>query len=350
MAQLIDFPSSNIPVRHPKWELVYAGKPITAGIARMVTEVTYTEKLNGEASELEVKIADDKKRWQGAWFPDKGDVVHLEIGYENETMLDCGDFQIDELELTGAPDEFHLRCISAAITTAARTPTSVGYENQTLLSIATTIAAKHGWTISGLPATINVSYGRVTQNKETDLGFLRRLANGANYYFTVQGNNLIFWSRPAAEALPAVLQITRTMLTRFSFKSKAHQIYKAARVSYLNPATKQLVTQSVAANPAVPNGDTLDITDRAENAQQAQIKAQAALHDLNMLTVTGELTLPGSTSLHAGLNVGVEGFGAYDGTYQITSARHRLDRSSGYTTEIEIRQCAGGDADNSAGD
>lgn len=342
MADLVNF-----PVPHPKWELWYSGKNVTRDIAPMVTGVSYTERIDGSGSDAEISLADDQKRWQGPWFPDKGDLVSLKIGYEGKKLLDCGSFEIDELELTGGGDEFHLRCISAAITAAARTRTSIGFETQTLLQIATAIAAKHGWVVSGLPSTLNVSYQRVTQNRETDLGFLRRLASSANYYFTVQGSNLIFWPRQAAETLPATLQIERRMLTRFRFKSKARHIYKAARVSYLNPATKALVTQIVAANPAVPNADTLNLTERAEDGAQARVKAQAALHDANMATVTGELTLPGSTLLRAGRNVSVEGFGAYDGTYQIVNARHRLERSSGYTTEIEIRQGAGAGADNS---
>ncbi len=127
-------------------------------------------------------------------------------------------------------------------------------------------------------------------------------------------------------------------MTRFHFKGRTHHVYKAAVVSYLSPQTKQLITQSVSASPAVSNGDTLNIPERAENQQMALAQAQAQLHDANMLAATGTLTTPGTVNLMAGLTIEVSGFGVHDGTYLITSAHHRLSRAGGYSTETKMRR------------
>lgn len=53
------------------------------------------------------------------------------------------------------------------------------------------------------------------------------------------------------------------------------------------------------------------------------------------------LTLIGNPKLVAGNTVQLEDCGRLSGKYLIESARHRRDRSSGYTTELEVKRVAG---------
>jgi uncharacterized protein len=324
------------PIRHPRWLLTYTGVNITADISRMVTEISYTDKASHSSDELQVTLEDRDRRWQGPWFPTRGDIVTLLIGYDGEELLPCGDFQVDELELNGPPDTFHLKCIAAGVTPSIRTPRSAAYESQTLGQIAATVAQRHSMTVTGAPQNINVSFARVTQRHETDLAFLRRLAQAHNYDFSIRGSQLVFYSRTALEAKAPVLQVVRTQIKKFEFKTKTQQVYQAATVSYQNPATKQLISQS-AQDSTAPTGDTLNIVTRCETPQQATLKAQAALHDANMLQVTGHLTMEGTTLLVAGNNLSLSGFGTFDGNYHIDESRHRLERGSGYETDVEVR-------------
>lgn len=325
------------PVRHPQWVLTYAGKNITADVSNMVTEITYTDHESHVSDEIEVKLEDRDKRWQGPWYPTQGDLLTLQIGYANEPLLPCGDFQIDALELDGPPDAFHIKAIGAGITPSQRTPVSAGYENQTLISIANTIAGKHGFTVTGAPAALNVQFARVTQNNETE-AFLHRLANRYGYDFSVRGKTLVFYAKAALEQAPAVITLQRSDLTKFHFKARTQRIYKAATVSYLSPQTKALISQTVQASPAVATGDTLNMPERAENEQMALAQAQAQLHQENMLQATGTITAPGNTALMAGLKIVAQGFGVHDGKYLVMTAHHKLARSSGYETEVDVRK------------
>lgn len=322
-------------VRSPRWLLIYEGVDITTDVSNMVLSVTYIDRLGGSAGELELGIEDHAQRWQGPWYPVQGDRVNLMIGYESEALLPCGDFQVDELELNGPPDVLHMRCLAAWITPASRTANSVAYENQTLLQIATTIAAKYGWTVVGAADALNVMYARITQKHETDLAFLKRLALTHAYEFTVRGNQLVFYSRASLESQPAVATVTRQSMLRFKFKAKSHRIYEGAEVSYQYPLAKELITQRVPASVPLTTADTLKVIARCENGQQALLKARGALHEANVEQVVASLTMPGSRQLCAGNNLAFSGFGAYDGTYIIQAARHNLTRASGYTTQIE---------------
>src|ERR1700722_13505936 len=99
-------------VKHPAWKLTYAGKVITADISGMMLEVTFTDHEGHIGNDIEVKLADNEKRWQGPWYPQQGDLLNLQIGYRGESPnLHCGDFNIHELELDGPPDTFHIRAL-----------------------------------------------------------------------------------------------------------------------------------------------------------------------------------------------------------------------------------------------
>src|SRR5579863_2171970 len=138
---------ASFSVRSPQWILSYLGVNITADVSQMVVAIRYVDRLDGASGELEVELEDSAKRWQGPWYPTLGDIVSLQIGYSGELLLDCGEFQIDELELDGPPDVMRLRCLAAYITPAMRTANTAAYENAGLLEIAAKIAAKYGLTL-----------------------------------------------------------------------------------------------------------------------------------------------------------------------------------------------------------
>ena len=326
-------------VRHPQWVLIYAGVDITSDISAMVTDITYRDYAAHYTDEVEVVLEDRDRRWQGAWLPTRGDSVILLIGYAGEDLLPCGAFQVDDLEFRGPPDELRLRCIASGITPSIRTQRWAAYESMTLGQVAQTVAARHQMTFIDSAEAPNVQFARVTQSGETDLAFLRRVAWLHNYDFSIRGGQLIFYSRSQLENTPPVYAISRSGVTRFEFRMRSEEVYSSGAAAYHNPATKRLIRQS-ANDVSSPTGDELNIVTRCETAQQANLKATAALHDANMLQTVASLALEGATLLIAGNNTTISGFGMMDGTYHIISSTHRLNRRTGYSTEIEARRVA----------
>ena len=312
----------------------------TADVSQMVLAIRYVDRLEGASGELEVDLEDSEKLWQGPWYPALGDVVSLQIGYGDEALLDCGEFQIDELELDGPPDVMRIRCLAAYITPAMRTANTVAYEGMGVMEIAAQIAAKYGLALVAATSesSSDVVFERVTQRRQTDLEFLKRLAREHNFDFTIRAGQLIFYDRPALESVPAVQTIVRSDTVRFSFRNRSRRIYDGAQFSYFDPDIKELISQSVSANSPSPTGDTLKIVARCENVQQAMVKAEALLHLHNMVFVDTYLESPGCTALVAGNNVNLSGWGALDGTYLIETAQHRLARVAGYSTSIAARR------------
>jgi hypothetical protein len=326
------------PVRTPQWVLTYKGVNITTDISQMVTSITYLDRLDGASGVLEVALEDHEKKWQGPWQPVEGDQVNLMIGYSDGPLLLCGDFQIDDLSLDGPPDLFRLGCLATYITPAMRTANSAGYENQTLIQIATTIASKYGLTMVAAAGQQALVFSRVTQRQESDVAFLKRLARRHNYEFTIRGKQLVFYARQSLERSAPAATITRSDLLRFEFRLKTHRVFKASQVSYFQPEAKKLVTKAVTETTSTPTGDTLKLVARCENGPQAALKAQSALHAANMLREHATFIAVGATAYTAGSTIAISGFGFNDGIYLIESARHRFERATGYTTELNMRR------------
>jgi phage protein D len=332
--------SLSYQVRTPQWVLTYQGVDITADVSDMVRRIEYIDRLDGYSSEVEIELEDHGKRWQGPWYPVLGDQIDLQIGYRGGALLVCGSFQVDQVELDGPPDSMKIRCLGTYVTQAMRTASTSSYENVSLVQIAGLIATKYGLMLIAAPAAdeSEIVFQRVTQRRETDLEFLERLAREHGYIFAVRGVQLVFYPHALLQDAPAVLTIARADVDRFSFQNRTQQMYGAARVSYFDPSSKQLITEFASAPMGVSSADTLNIVTRCENVAQAFAKAQAAVDLRDGEFTEASLAGPGNPSATAGSNAMVTGWGAMDGAYQIVSARHRMTRSTGYYTSIAARR------------
>lgn len=319
----------------PIFELFYDKKNITNDVSPYVTSIEYTDVEHGESDELSISFEDSEKLWQGAWIPSKGDCLRAYIGYEAEKLLNCGVFEIDELEYDTPPDVVTVKGLATGIKKPLRQKNSVGYENKTLKQIAKEIADKHELSLVGEIADIRVD--RITQNQERDLTFLTKLAEQYGYIFKIAENNLVFYDVSKLKGAKSTQIFYKTDLSHINLREKTSQKYKAVQVSYFDPKKKKTVKAS-ARNESVQKGDTLKITARCSDRKQAIIKAKAALSTADT-KIEGSIELPGNPYLIAGLNIEIKGIGHFSGKYHIKQARHIIDRASGYKTYCEVESC-----------
>ncbi|EIX3651000.1 phage protein D [Salmonella enterica] len=332
------------PVPQPAYRLVYNQKDITHDVSVYVTSVTYTDKLSGESDEIQVDLEDSEGRWRDAWYPGKGDTLTLYMGCAGENLRECGTFSVDEIELSGPPDNVSLRGLATSVTAALRTKNSRGFENTTLAAIAQRIAGKHHLQLQGQiePLTLD----RVTQYDETDLAFLKRLAGDYGYMVKVTHTHIIFSSLDALREAAPVFTFTRRDISRYSVRDTINRIYKGAKHRSQNSRTKQVVTYqadggestttvSAATRGHSTSADTLTLSGRTGNQGTAARRTRAALNLKNQYQKVATLSMEGNVRLRAGHNVTLTGFGASDGKWLTGSVRHSMTRSGGYTMDVE---------------
>ena len=137
-------------------KVLYNGKNITTDLSKSLSSFTYTDNME-EADTLDIEVEDSEQKWQNEWYPEKGAKIEAEIGIEGGEVLNCGIFEIDEIEFHGAPDAINIRCIAAGFKTGEkRTDKSHVHENKTLAEIVRTIAKDAGLEVVGKVSDIRV--------------------------------------------------------------------------------------------------------------------------------------------------------------------------------------------------
>jgi uncharacterized protein len=322
-------------------KVLYNGKNISADISNSLLSLTYTDKTQGESDELDIALEDSSKLWQFDWFPDKGATITAYINDGNGSTLNCGSFQLDEIEQAGSIDGDFItfKCIAAGITKGVRTKNNSAHQQKTLREIANTIAAKHGFKVEGNIA--NITLGYATQHQETDLQFLKRLALEFGYVFSLRDNTIFFSSIYDLEERKGVLVLKRQDLISYSITDKTANTYKHARVKHHSPALRKTIeykrTETNNVNHDVKS-DTLELLGRVENEGQAELKSKAALHKKNSHQQEGSFSIPGNVLVVAGNNVELTGLGRLSGFYHVVSSEHAVTKDGGYQTGGTIKR------------
>lgn len=319
----------------PIFKLIYENKDITRDVAPYVLSIHYDDKESGESDEIQIVFEDSEKLWQSSWIPSKGDRLRLYLGYEGEKLLNCGVFEIDEIELDIPPDTLTVKAVATNIKKALRQNNSVAYENKTLKQIAQEVAQRHNLKLVGEIDDIKVE--RITQNQEHDLTFLKRLAEEYGYIFKITEDSLVFYKTQKIRGAKSTRILYRSDFSKITLRENTSQQFKAVSVSYHNPKTGKVTRTSVKNNQAV-RGDTLKIDTRCENKEQAILKAKTAL-EKGTSAIEGSFEMSGRPDIVSGLNAELKELAHFSGKYHIVTAKHSFDRSSGYKTSGDLKSC-----------
>ncbi len=354
MAAMTDLlPTSVAKPPHPMFVLAYEQKNITNDITPYVRAVTYTDYLSGQSDELEVELEDADGRWVRNWYPGKGDKLSLKMGYDSAPLLPCGSFEVDEIEFAQPPATVTIRALATGVTPSVRTRVGRAYENTTLAAIAQRIAKRNKLTLIGRIRDIRID--RVTQYQERDVAFLARLAREFGYAFKIVDRKLVFTELAELRDGNAVTTLKVADLISIRLRDKIKDVYAQAKGKYHDPKTKKLVVYGVQGDQvaevgqttastkkrsgSATSGDTLKLSTRGSKAA-VQAKTQAALDAANLQQTGGSIGMPGNPKLVAGVTFELVDCGRLSGKYLVESARHRIERSGGYTTELDVMRVA----------
>jgi phage protein D len=440
------------------FKVTYNGRDISEDVSRHIISWTYVDNVRGQSDEIELVLEDTDGKWRNEWYPTKGDLMSLQIGLENN-LMNCGDFEIDEIALSGVPDVIHIRALASGITKKMRTKNSKANENKTLRQIAQDICSKHGLTldegthlvtkteqndeaiaiidairtdlfnayafetpeernetftaiIPRISALINIlkdtgraelgefvkrsfnvtvhanatsagiralnkvllrdvrnvlvnsnnkkesktvannlgaiTIERSTQNRETDLEYLARIAADYGFAFNIKGKIMLFYNIYNLENQRVATTLFRSQLMKYDIKDTTHKTFKTGKLKHHHPTKKEVIEASAGLEPMINEEgegetpiaaeDSLEIKARAENKQQAEAKIKSHLHKKNSKAVSGNLEVDLNVLLVAGNNFKLADLGVLSGTYHILKSTHKGDKAGGGTTDVEIKR------------
>lgn len=327
-------------------QITINGKNVTEDVTPYLSRLGYTDKVEAESDDVTLTFEDTAGHWQNGWYPQQGDTLAVTIGTPG-APLDCGIFEIDEIELEISPDIVTIKGIGAAISKSLRTRNSKAFEKQSLKQIAQYFATKHGLKLTGNVGELQkIQIERKTQDRQTDLSFLAGLAKEYGILFSVRGDQLVFMDIDELEKKPAVLTIHKNEISKARFTDKTSQVYGAAVVSTRNMKSSKVRRWKI--TPSGEDGgkgtltnDTWQGNVTAENDTQAQAKARGGLKNKNKDKITGTITVEGNVKLVAGVNIELAAIGQFSGKWHVVSSSHSIDNSGGYVTDASIRKILG---------
>ncbi len=327
-------------LREPTYRVVWEGKDVTRDISPYVLSIHYTDYASGKSDSIEIAVEDKDDLWKTFWYPRKGDVLEVWIGYKGEQLLRCGRFEIDEIEFEGPPDVARMYGISMDVKKSLRQRNTEAWENTTLSEICEFIARKHGLKpVLWIDPDIKII--REDQSNEGDIYFLKKLAGKYGYIVKVAEEKLFVLKERKLEEQPPALTLDRGFCLRFSFRDQLREIYRGVMVKYFDPRTDMEFWHFEPA-PGIVKGDVYKLNERVETEEQARERAKGALKRLNKWQIEGEIDLTGMQQVCAGINILLKGFGNLDGKHFIEESRHNIDRERGYTTMIRVRKVGQG--------
>lgn len=322
-------------VERPDWRITYEGANITEDLQGQLLSITYKDQLDEKVDTIDIRVEDADGRWRAPWYPQRNDKVRLELGYKGQPRVDAGEFFLDEFELSGPPDILAIRGKGEEQMKDFKTRRNRSFFEQNLNAIAQQIAGDHGLTLQGLVPEI--AYEQTTQNNETDVAFLNRLAYKFGAAFAIRGSDLVFHKLADLEGAAPVTMLRRKDLVRYNLRDNLRRIYKEAQLSYYCPKTKEIIEHTYT-DDDIESGDTLVLRERFETKAQAEMRAEVALQQANRGLLSGTLVVIGNPRLVAGNTFELTDMGNATGRYIIHNSTHRVTRSAGYSTSLEVRR------------
>lgn len=336
-------------------EIAFEGVDITGSIRPYLKSVSYTDNEADEADSIQIQVHDRESVWMEKWLNDaieaasaakfKMEAVIVRenwTGNGNDAILPCGEFELDNVAASGPPAVIDIKGTSLPFSAQVRqTPKSKAWENYTLSGIANEIAGANGM-VCMYESASDPFYSRVEQIKTSDIQFLERLCHNAGISLKATNRILVLFDQAAYESKAAVFNIKRGggAYTKYKLNvGTADTQYSSCRVSYVNSTGKCISATAKIEdyNADAKNNQQLEITAKVADKDEAKALAEKLLRMHNKYAKTATFTMPGNPDLVAGVTVTLERWGAWDGKYIITQAKHIVN-GSGYTVQIKLRR------------
>lgn len=352
------------------WLIVtYNGKDISESLAQYVLSFSYTDNLTGQVDDISITLEDRAELWEADWMPERGATLDITICtynwsdlYSEEQDLQLGKFEIDELEVSSAPNVVTIKAVAISISddsTLRSTLRSHTWENISVQKAANDIAWQNGMKLQWY-CDDNPNIDKLEQNDESDLDVLQKICDDAGFALKVTTDTIIIFDvekfekedvyaeyyHPGTTILNIVENQSKPVQTdallNYSFKAKIRDVYKKCHVKYAKDKDKSVIESTfVAPDKKEKEGATLEVHQQVSSQAEADRLAKIKLREKNCEEFTGSFSSDGNIGLCAGETIEMLGFGNFSGKYIITQTKHDIS-SSGFTSSVEIRKCLDG--------
>lgn len=333
-------------VNVPAWRVTLDGADLTAKIRPRLVSLTLSEKRGDEADQLDIVLDDSDG---GLAIPPEGAVLVVALGWESGPdvtvgLAEKGAFKVDEVTHTGPPDTVRIRARAADFTSKIRNRRETSWKDTTLGAVLRDVAGRNSLKPSIARDLAAIALAVVTQSRESDLAFIKRLGREHDAVATIKAGALIVTRKGSAKTaggkdLPALTFTRRSGDSHTWTRQKREgQAGVAASWHDKKSAKRQTFTvgQADGAKKLRKVYPTEDAAKRAAVAERDRLKRAPASLDLR-LTLGQPSAMPESKVTVNGFKPDIDG-----GAWIISEATHRLTggNGGGLTTDLKLETAA----------
>jgi uncharacterized protein len=337
----------------PRFKILVGSKDISKLVNDRLVSVSLTDNRGFEADQLDITLDDSDGLLE---IPPRGAIVTVSLGWSDSGLVDKGQYTVDEVEHSGAPDQLTIRARSADLRAGLSVKKERSWHQTTVGAIVETIAKQNKIQHRLGQGLAGQAIRHIDQTSESDASFLSRLAKMFDAIATVKDSSLLFMK--AGQATTASGKpLGKVLITRQSGDSHRFGIadrgaYSGVKAAWQNTKTAKKETTTVKRKPrkkkAAGPGQGEVIQGADDNVKtlrhvyasktNAERAAKAEWEKLQRGVAQFSITLAyGRPELFPELPASVSGFKPIidKQDWIISRATHSLT-DSGYTTALEL--------------
>jgi len=307
----------------PIFKVTANGTDVTGVLQKNMLSLSIKDEDGTLSDELTLKVIGLWKR------PRYRDELKVWLGYKETSVAFMGAFKVQTTER----ENNNILTITATGVDFGETlkeKKDKAYKDTNLKAIATEIASRHKLNVKSDCEDIAISY--IAQHDQSDLAFMKKIADRYNLIFSVKNNTLTLLKRVKDEKKSSTLPsfvISAEECENLRIRHSNKTMYMSAKAVWRD--TKENQDKEVKTNDAKPQ---LRINGSFKDSKEAISVAKARLEKANRGTKDGSLTTTGK-AIFAGGKLNLVGSIEDDGEYSIKSVQHEFN-DNGWTTSIEF--------------
>ena len=306
----------------PIYKIEANGVDVTDQLNSETSEITFSDEDGTVSDEITLKVEGLHKR------PKTGDEIKLWLGTLTTGLFYCGLFKVSRTPVSYGEENFlHITATAVDFSKNLKVKRSQTYENCAVQQVCQIIATRHGLTLKSDFDDIFILH--LEQTMESDLHFLKRIAQEYNALFSIKNNTLVFIKRvkegKKSKELP-----------RFALNKTDNNNIRIEPTNKTSYNSCKAVWRDIKANgqKSVTVGDgepILMLRDSFESEADAKAKAEAALQKANSGTKEGSIKCDGF-EVYAGAVLVLAGTLEDDDEYHIKRVDHIVNKSGWHIT------------------
>lgn len=322
------------------WRVTLDGTDLSDRLRPRLVSLTLSEKRGDEADQLDIVLTDH----DGALaIPKEGAVLKVQLGWKRGRdvaigLIDKGSFKVDDVSHSGPPDQITIRARAADFTSQIRNRRSQNWKNTTLGAVLRDVAGRNGLNAKISASLASIALSSISQSRESDIAFLRRLGREHDAVATIKDKHLIFAPKGAGktssgQSLPT-LTIRRRDGDRHTWQRQKRDGQEGVSASWHDKKGAKRETFTVGKADGAKKLRKVYASEaaakRAALAERDRLKRAPTTFDMKLALGRAD-AIPEARATVAGFKEEIDAT-----KWLISEVTHQLDKAGGFTTDVKM--------------